>query len=142
VPRLYEAVRPSLRRTVGRFVVVASQASQRPEKFDSAYCASKWAALHWVIAKAPIEARHGVAVRAICPGRTKTALFDDAMSGFAAASEMEIGPYTDMILDLIPLRRFATVEETAGATLYLAASGPRPTVLSETGGEVPYGTIL
>jgi NAD(P)-dependent dehydrogenase (short-subunit alcohol dehydrogenase family) len=138
VIKLYSALRSSLLEKHGTFVVIASQASLRPERFDSAYCASKWAVLHWVEAIAPLESAHGVSVRAICPGRTETALFDQAMAGFAAAAEMPLDEYTEMILELIPLRRFAPVEETAAATLFMAAHAPRPTVLAETGGEVPY----
>lgn len=138
VIRLYDALRSRLLKQTGTFVVIASQASLRPERFDAAYCASKWAVLHWVQALAPQESVHGVSVRAICPGRTETALFDDAMAGFAAAAEMPLDQYTEMILELIPLRRFAPVEETAAATLFMAARAPRPTVLAETGGEVPY----
>ncbi|PVG81663.1 hypothetical protein DDE18_16880 [Nocardioides gansuensis] len=138
VIRLYHALRATLLERRGIFVVIASQASLRPERFDSAYCASKWAVLHWVQSMAALESPHGVSVRAICPGRTKTALFDDAMAGFAAAAEMSLEEYTEMILGLIPLRRFAPVEETAAATLFMAAHAPRPTVLAETGGEVPY----
>ncbi len=88
VIKLYDALRTQLVDERGTFVVIASQASLRPERFDSAYCASKWAVLHWVEAIAPLESVHGVSVRAICPGRTETALFDDAMAGFAAAAEM------------------------------------------------------
>lgn len=138
VIRLYDLLKSGLRQRDATFVVIASQASLRPEKYDAAYCASKWAVLHWVQALAPIEAKHGVRVRAICPGRTTTALFDDAMAGFAVAAGMTLDAYTEMILELIPLRRFASVEETASATLFLAEHAPRPTVLAETGGEVPY----
>lgn len=140
VIRLYDVLKPGLRQRAATFVLIASQASLRPEKYDAAYCASKWAVLQWVQALAALEAHHGVRVRAICPGRTTTALFDDAMAGFAAAAGMPLDAYTEMILELIPLRRFASVEETAGATLFLAEHGPRPTVLAETGGEVPYFT--
>lgn len=138
VIRLYQALRSRLLAAGGVFVVIASQASLRPERFDSVYCASKWAVLHWVQALAPRESVHGVSLRVICPGRTTTALFDDAMAGFAAAAQMPLDEYTEMILGLIPLRRFASVEETAAATLFMAAHAPRPTVLAETGGEVPY----
>ncbi|WP_238008864.1 SDR family oxidoreductase [Dactylosporangium sp. AC04546] len=138
VPRLFAATRPALARRQGRFVVTTSQAALRAEPDNSAYCAAKWAAQAWVAAQAMIEGPTGVAVRALCPGRTETPLLVRATEEVAAAQGISVEAYTASVVEHIPLRRYATTRETAAAALFLAEPGIRPAVLANTGGEVPW----
>lgn len=138
VVRLFRALRGNALQPGSRYVVIASQASLRPERFDSVYCSSKWAVLAWAEAQRRIEGDGGVRIRSICPGRTVTPLFDDAMAAFAAADGQSLEDFTADTLELIPLRRFASAEETAESVLFLTSPDPRPALLAQTGGEVPW----
>ncbi len=138
VVRLFRALRTGALQAGSRYVVVASQASLRSEPYDAVYCSSKWAALAWAEAQRKIEGDSGVRIRSLCPGRTVTPLFDDAMASFAAARGLSLEDFTADTLELIPLRRFASATETAESALFLASPDPRPAVLAQTGGEVPW----
>ncbi|MBA6434473.1 SDR family oxidoreductase [Streptomyces sp. GMR22] len=139
VPALFEAVREPLTRSHGTYVAVSSQASLRAERENAVYCASKWAVTGWVRAMAAGQAE-GPTVRALCPGRTETPLFVAATEAIAAAQGQTVEAYNKDIYDLIPLRRFATTRETASLALYLATQprGAAPTVVANSGGEVPF----
>lgn len=139
IPPLLGLVLPALKRTRGTFVVIASQAGLQAEPNNAAYCASKFAIVGWVKAIAPAMASEGVAVRALCPGCTKSPLLFDAQARFAEARGMPVEEFIDERREGIPVGRFAEVEETAAAALYLAAPGmARPVVFAATGGEVLY----
>jgi NAD(P)-dependent dehydrogenase (short-subunit alcohol dehydrogenase family) len=140
IPMLFATLRPALRDGGGAFVAIASQASLRAERDNGAYCASKWAVIAWVQAVSAAAWREDkVRVRALCPGRTHSPLLETAMAGFAAAAGEEPAAYRQRILDGIPLHRFAAQRETASAALHLASrDGGRPTILANTGGEVPF----
>jgi len=123
----------------GAFVAIASQAALRGEPDNAVYCASKWAVTGWVSAIAPHLALDGVRVRALCPGRTEGPLLERALEGFAAEAGQTVEEYVADILKLIPLGRYARVEETAAAAVYLAeTTATRPTILATSGGEVPF----
>lgn len=138
VMRLFARLRGNVLQPGSRYVVVASQASLRAERFDAVYCASKWAALAWAKTQNEIEGPSGIRIRSLCPGRTITPLFDESMAAFAKSSGQSLECFTEEILGQIPLRRFATATETAGSALFLASPDPRPSVLAQTGGEVPF----
>lgn len=138
IPAVYQAVADTLRRRRGRFVVITSQAALRGERDNAAYCAAKWAAQAWLTAQVAAEGPGGVAVRALCPGRTLTPLLEDSMNGVAAAQRKSVEQYTAEILTVVPLARFARTAEIAAAALYLAEPGLRPAVLAVSGGEVPH----
>jgi NAD(P)-dependent dehydrogenase (short-subunit alcohol dehydrogenase family) len=57
-------------------------------------------------------AEHGIRVNAVAPGRVETA---------SRAALNRAPGYREMMLSRIPLRRFATSEEIAGAVCYLAS---------------------
>jgi NAD(P)-dependent dehydrogenase (short-subunit alcohol dehydrogenase family) len=78
----------------------------------SAYGIAKAAMIHMTRMLAIEWADHGIRVNAIAPGRVDTPS--------RAGSLAEPG-YRDMALGRIPLQRFGTVEEVAGAVRYLAS---------------------
>ncbi len=139
IPALLRATLASLAADGGgTFVAIASQAALRGEPDNAVYCASKWAVTGWVSAIAPHLAADGVHVRALCPGRTEGPLLESALEGFAAETGQTVEEYVADILKVIPLGRYARVEETAAAAVYLAeTSSARPTILATSGGEVP-----
>lgn len=132
LPRLLEAVRPRLA-DGAPFVVVGSQAGLVGEPDNAAYCASKFAVHAWALA--PRD--DGVVVRVLAPGCTETPLLFAAQERFAAAQGVPAQEFIDARRARIPLQRFARVDETAAAAVWLAeADGPRPRLLAATGGEV------
>jgi NAD(P)-dependent dehydrogenase (short-subunit alcohol dehydrogenase family) len=134
LPRLLRAVRPYLA-SPAAFVVVASQAGLVGEGANVAYCASKFAAVGWARAAAEVET--DVAIRVLCPGCTESPLLFAAQERFAAAQGMSADDFIAQRRRRIPLERFAAVDETAAAAVYLAdPTGVRPTLLAATGGEV------
>ncbi len=132
LPRLLAAVRPHL--VYGApFVVIGSQAGLVGEPDNAAYCASKFAVHAWALA----EREDGVAMRVLAPGCTETPLLYAAQERFAAAQGVPAQQFVEARRARIPLRRFARVEETAAAAVFLAGTdGPRPRLLTASGGEV------
>ncbi|HEX7292139.1 MAG TPA: SDR family NAD(P)-dependent oxidoreductase [Conexibacter sp.] len=132
LPRLLRAVRPHLG-AGAPFVVVGSQAGLVGESDNAAYCASKFAVHAWALA----ERDDGVVIRVLAPGCTETPLLYAAQERFANAQGVPTQQFVDARRARIPLQRFARVEETAAATVYLAGTdGPRPRLLTASGGEV------
>lgn len=137
VAGLLEATLEPLRAARGSFVVVASQAGLQAEGDNAAYCAAKFGIVGWVEALAPVLGRDGVALRALCPGCTETPLLFAAQERFAAAHGVSAEEFVAARRDGIPIKRFASVTETAAGAVYLASrSGRRPVILAATGGEV------
>jgi len=137
IPALLRLTLPALRLARGTFVVIASQAGLSAEANNAAYCAAKFAVVGWVRALAPtIQRAEGVALRALCPGCTKSPLLFGAQARFAAARGVEFAAFLQERMAGIPVGRFAEVEETAAAALYLADKSVRPVVFAPTGGEV------
>ena len=137
VVRLFELLLPLLRERRGTFVAVGSQAGLKAEANNVAYCASKFAITEWVRSLAPALAADGVQLRTLAPGCTESPLLFSAQERFAAATGVPASEFVDRRRAAIPVGRFARVEETAAAALYLAdRDSHRPVVLAATGGEV------
>lgn len=137
VTALLQLVLSALRATHGTFEVIASQAGLVAEADNAAYCASKFAIVGWVRSIAPALAAGGVHVRAFCPGCTETPLLFAGQERFAAAKGVPTDLFVQARKDGIPVKRFASVRETAAVAIYLAEPGrTRPLVLAATGGEV------
>jgi NAD(P)-dependent dehydrogenase (short-subunit alcohol dehydrogenase family) len=88
-----------------------------PER--STYGISKAALLGMTRMLAVEWAEHGIRVNAIAPGRLATPSPSRAEKGADQA-------YMDAMLERIPLRRLATVEEVAAAVVYLASPAAAP----------------
>ncbi len=104
--------RHMIERRSGSIINIASLASDVALFEVAAYCASK-AAVTSLTKSLGIEwARHGVRVNAIAPGVIPTPLNQKLLDGTPRGQEF---------LTRIPMKRFGTPEEIAGAAVYLAS---------------------
>jgi NAD(P)-dependent dehydrogenase (short-subunit alcohol dehydrogenase family) len=102
------------RQAPGRIITVASTAAFVGQTERSAYGISK-AALVQMTRMLSIElAEHGITVNAIAPGRLMTESPSRARTGSDAA-------YMEAMLKRIPLHRLVTVDEVAGAVVFLVS---------------------
>lgn len=104
--------RHMLERRYGRIVNVASIGSFRGMMEVTAYSASKAAVASLTQSLAVEWAPHGICVNAIAPGVFPTDLNRKLLTGTPRGEEW---------LMRTPMRRFGTVEELAGAAVYLAS---------------------
>jgi NAD(P)-dependent dehydrogenase (short-subunit alcohol dehydrogenase family) len=93
-------------------VLMSSVAGLVGTPMMEAYAATKAAQLSLTRSLAVGWARQGIRVNALCPGWTRTDL-----TAFAS----ETDPVSDWLISHVPLGRWATADEMAGATLFLAS---------------------
>jgi glucose 1-dehydrogenase len=118
-----EAARRMVTAAGGRIVNILSTASAQGFALESAYCASKGAALLLTRTMAVELARHGIQVNAVGPGTVRTAMGGDYLGE---------GPIAPHELARTPLGRFGEPEDVAEAVAFLA------TRASWTTGQVLY----
>lgn len=126
------------RRGWGRIVNIASNAGLGGSVRKSAYVAAK----HGVVGLTKVtgleNARSGVTCNAICPGWVKTPLVEVQIADRAKRDGTSIEQATyDLLIDQQPSGRFTTVEQLAGAALFLcsgAADNMTGTTLTLDGG--------
>ncbi|NEC87831.1 SDR family NAD(P)-dependent oxidoreductase [Streptomyces sp. SID12501] len=104
-PHLADSGRASL-------VLMSSVAGLVGTPMMEAYAATKAAQLSLARSLAVGWARQGIRVNALCPGWTRT-----DMTAFASGP----GPLSDWLTSHVPLGRWATADEVAGAALFLAS---------------------
>ncbi|MDQ6752942.1 MAG: SDR family oxidoreductase, partial [Actinomycetota bacterium] len=104
------------------------------EAENAAYCAAKFAVNGWVEEQA--QRTSTLSVHALCPGATNSALLIAAQQKFAAAEGVSAQEYYDQRAAQIAVGRYGEPEEIAAAAAFLAAPGPRPTIMAVTGGDV------
>jgi NAD(P)-dependent dehydrogenase (short-subunit alcohol dehydrogenase family) len=108
----------------GRIVTVASQAGKLGVPWLSAYCAAKFAAIGFTQSLAHELGPHGITVNAVCPGTVLTPLLDvpggifDAYPRMAGITREQ---YERKVLRTIPLGRYETPEDVAGAVGFLVS---------------------
>ena len=86
----------------------------------TAYCASKHAVVGLTRALAQEVAKTGVTVNALCPGYVDTDLVHDGAARIAAKTGRAAGDITADFNKHNPQGRLITVEEVAGAVVWLA----------------------
>jgi 3-hydroxybutyrate dehydrogenase len=117
------AVLPEMkRRNFGRIVNVASAHGLIGSPFKSAYVAAKHGIVGLTKVVALEAAEHGVTCNAVCPGYVWTPLVEKQVEGQAKAH----GISRDEVIRKVflaeqPTKRFATVEEVAGTTVFLCS---------------------
>ena len=128
VPKLLGRPNPRL----GRFVAVASSASQHGLPRLASYCASKHAVLGYIRALACDLGPVGITANAVLPGSTSTALLDRTAAAYQLESPQEFARHQR-------LGRLLAPEEIASAVAWLcseSASGATGLALSVDGGFV------
>ena len=98
-------------RGYGRIINTASQLAHKPSPFNASYCASKAAVVALTVSAALEVAETGVTVNAVCPGATKTPLWD-AMTDEA---------WKAWKVNSLPMKRLGQPVEIAWAYVYLAS---------------------
>jgi NAD(P)-dependent dehydrogenase (short-subunit alcohol dehydrogenase family) len=104
----------------GSIVVVASVAGLGASPGLGGYGASKAAVLSLVRSAAIENARAGVRINAVCPGPVDTAMVVE-LEAARGGGDLEHG--RRQIQKSIPMGRYATPEQVAGAVAYLVADG-------------------
>lgn len=99
----------------GRIVCLSSDAARVGSTGEAVYAASKAGVIGFVKALAREVARYGIAVNAVCPGPTDTALLDAVRKG----------PRGDAIMDAvarsIPMGRIAQPDDIAGVVAFFVS---------------------
>jgi NAD(P)-dependent dehydrogenase (short-subunit alcohol dehydrogenase family) len=95
----------------GAIVNIASIFGMIADPLSAPYAASKGAVIELTKTCAVEWARHGIRVNAVAPGYTYTAMTAQTLDSEAGKK----------ILDQVPMKRAATVEEIANAVLFLAS---------------------
>ena len=112
VMRLSMAARPLLAKSRGAIINVASMLSYLADTAVPAYCASKAGILGLTRALAHSFGPEGIRVNAIAPGYHRTEMTKPLWSDAAAAEK---------ITDRSALKRWGTVDDLVGPTLFLAS---------------------
>ena len=106
----------------GRIISTASAHSLVASPFKSAYVAAKHGIVGLTKVTALETAEQGITCNAICPGYVYTPLVEAQIDGEAKAHNI---PREQVIRDVLlvqqPNKRFATVEELGGLTVFLAS---------------------
>jgi NAD(P)-dependent dehydrogenase (short-subunit alcohol dehydrogenase family) len=111
---------PMIERGWGRFIAVASTASQRAYPFAGAYAAAKHGLVGWIKALALEHAKTGVTFNAVCPGFTDTPLIAGAVDRLAVRKDGDIDAAKRALAAGNPMGRLVRPDEVAAAVLFLA----------------------
>jgi 2-hydroxycyclohexanecarboxyl-CoA dehydrogenase len=118
-------------RTGGRIINMSSDAGRVGSLGETVYAACKAGVIGFTKSLAREVARYRITANAICPGPIETALLDEVRSSARGAKIM------DAVRRSIPLGRFGTPDDVAGAVAYFASDGAEYVtgqVLSVSGG--------
>ena len=103
----------------GSIVCMSSGSGFRPRAGITAYAAAKAGVITLVKSLAKENAAHGIRVNCVAPIATETALLDKMLTSFSEGRDR--AEVEREILNAIPMKRFATVEEIGNAVLFLAS---------------------
>jgi NAD(P)-dependent dehydrogenase (short-subunit alcohol dehydrogenase family) len=109
----------------GRIVTVASQAGKLGQPWLGAYSAAKFAAIGLTQVLAHELGPHDITVNAVCPGTVLTPLLDlpgGIFDVYPARAGITREQYERKVLRTIPLGRYETPEDVAGAVSFLASA--------------------
>ncbi|MEK9500160.1 SDR family NAD(P)-dependent oxidoreductase [Gaopeijia maritima] len=109
----------------GRVVNVASVAGLTGGRYIAAYAASKHAVVGFTRSIAEELAPRGVTVNAVCPGFVDTPMTDRSVERIADTTSLDAESAREALLSTSPQHRLITVEECAGAVMYLCGEAAR-----------------
>lgn len=110
--KLIKAVAPKMKSALkGKILNISSVAGITSKPKQSSYSATKAGIIGLTKSVALDLAPYNILVNALCPGTTQTAMVDTILSNEQKKS----------IIDKIPLKRLATVEEIANIAIYLCS---------------------
>jgi 2-hydroxycyclohexanecarboxyl-CoA dehydrogenase len=119
-------------RKVGRIVNIASDAGRVGSSGEAVYAACKAGLIGFSKTLAREHARHNITVNVVCPGVTRTRLFEDYKQGAGNPEKLE-----EAFRRAIPMGRIGEPEDLPGAILFFAsddAAFVTGQVLSVSGG--------
>lgn len=107
-------------RSQGKIVNIASIAAYSPRPMALHYGMTKAAVISITRSAAAALATHNINVNAVCPGATPTAMWAEMAALQGASRGMSAEDFTRQMAESIPLKRFSSVDDIAGAVAYLA----------------------
>jgi NAD(P)-dependent dehydrogenase (short-subunit alcohol dehydrogenase family) len=133
------ALAPMIAARAGRIVTIASTAGQKGYAYCSAYAAAKHGVIGLTRSLALEMAPHGIAVNAVCPGYTDTAIVRDGVARIVASTGRSEADAMATFSHAGPLKRLVEPGEVASTVLWLCADAPAAytgQAMSVSGGEV------
>ncbi len=133
------ALGPMFAARAGRIVNIASTAGQKGYAYCTAYAAAKHGVLGMTRSLALEVAAHGIAVNAVCPGYTDTAIVRDGVARIVQATGRAESDALATFSQASPLQRLVRPAEVADTVRWLCTDAPAALTgqaLSVSGGEV------
>jgi ketoreductase len=110
----------------GRIINIASTGGKQGMAFGVPHCASKHAVVGFSRALGLELAKSGVTVNAVCPAHVETPMVERMREGYAQSWGISTEQVRDRFTEKIPLGRYTTADEVAGAVAYLASADAAP----------------
>ena len=111
-----------LQQKSGSIVSISGTAGKEGMALRGALCAAKWGLLGLTQTIAKEAGPHGIRANVICPGGMDEPDLRVMYAERAKGLGMEFSELEKSVLELTPLRKYATHEEVAKAALFLASS--------------------
>lgn len=119
---LAEATIPGMERAgYGRIVNVISTSVKEPLRGLGVSNTTRWAVASWAKTLATELAPHGITVNNVLPGSTETPRIDQIIETSCSRTGLSRDQVRENMLAEIPMRRFATPQETAAAIAFLCS---------------------
>lgn len=115
-----EAIPHMIERGGGSIINIASIGGIRCMAGSPVYGTSKAGLIHLTKAVALDYGPYGIRCNAVCPGATRTEMFEDTLGKVAAAKGTDFESLLEQFSKPVPLRRVSSPDEMAGACVFLA----------------------
>ena len=123
----------------GSIVSISGTAGKEGMALRGSLCAAKWGLLGLTQTMAKEAGPHGIRANVICPGGMDEPDLRAMYAERAKGLGMEFSQLEKQVLELTPLRKYATHDEVANAALFLASSDSSHTTgeaLNVSGGRI------
>ncbi|SDR10599.1 ketoreductase [Tsukamurella pulmonis] len=112
---------PSIRRSTGRIINIASTGGKQGVPFGTPYSAAKAGVIGFTKALAKEVAPTGLTVNAVCPGYVETPMAVEIRESYAQMRGVSEEKIMQEFESKIPLGRYSSPEEVASMVTYLAS---------------------